>query len=204
MRCRAPSKHPDFGRSREHDRYHRAHLSPLGIRRVGAISCHRDAEDDRCLGNHGRRHAERDRCRGRHEHCHADPALREKHLGSLPRTLSTEKTTAEIPRPDKSGLSRNSMHYWCRLSNLHRASLIRPRRATDPSPGPRPDEVHRDRGPPSPQGRGQHPFATYSVSDITDSGFRLYTLRMTGVGSSARHYHAEHILWSLRASPLSC
>ena len=25
---------------------------------------------------------------------------------------------------------------------------------SNPSPGPRPDEVHRDRGPPSPQGRG--------------------------------------------------
>src|SRR5208337_2038491 len=31
------------------------------------------------------------------------------------------------------------------------------RPATDPSPGPRPDEVHRDRGPPSPPGRGQEP-----------------------------------------------
>jgi hypothetical protein len=33
-----------------------------------------------------------------------------------------------------------------------------------------------------PQGRGQHPFATCSVSDIMDSGFRLYTLRMTRGG----------------------
>jgi hypothetical protein len=37
------------------------------------------------------------------------------------------------------------------------ARLIPPRRASDPSPGPRPDEVHRDRGPPSPLGRGQRP-----------------------------------------------
>ena len=37
------------------------------------------------------------------------------------------------------------------------AHLIPLRRASDPSPGPRPDEVHRDRGPPSPFGRGQRP-----------------------------------------------
>jgi len=37
------------------------------------------------------------------------------------------------------------------------AHPIPPRRATDPSPGPRPDKVHRDHGPPSPPGRGQRP-----------------------------------------------
>ena len=35
------------------------------------------------------------------------------------------------------------------------AHPIPPRRASDPSPGPRPDEVRRDRGPPSPLGRGR-------------------------------------------------
>jgi hypothetical protein len=37
------------------------------------------------------------------------------------------------------------------------AHLITPRRAGDPSPVLRPDEVNRDRGPPSPLGRGQRP-----------------------------------------------
>ena len=36
---------------------------------------------------------------------------------------------------------------WC----LHRIAI---ERGGDPSPVPRPDEVHRDRGTPSPQGRG--------------------------------------------------
>jgi hypothetical protein len=39
----------------------------------------------------------------------------------------------------------------------------------DPSPGPRPDEVHRDRGPPSPLGRGRGLAVTPRYSPAPDT-----------------------------------
>jgi hypothetical protein len=43
----------------------------------------------------------------------------------------------------------------CALAGGRRHWKLLHIRTTDPSPGPLPDEVHRDSGPPSPRGRGQ-------------------------------------------------
>ena len=81
--------------------------------------------------------------------------------------------------PIRSGLlSRNSTHYSFSLSSLGRACLIRPRPATNPSPGPRRLVKAPSRSTLSPW-RGQTHFAMRSVSDTTDSVLRLSSLRRT-------------------------
>jgi hypothetical protein len=79
----------------------------------------------------------------------------------------------------RSGLrSRNSTHCSSLLSSVGRACLIRPRSATNPSPGPRRLVKAPSRSTLSPW-RGQTHFAMRSVSDTTDSVLRLSSLRMT-------------------------
>jgi hypothetical protein len=81
--------------------------------------------------------------------------------------------------PIRSGLlCRNSTHYSFPLSSLGRACLVRPRPATNPSPGPRRLMKAPSRSTLSPW-RGQTHFAMRSVSDTTESVLRLPSLRMT-------------------------
>ena len=103
---------------------------------------------------------------------------------------------------ENGGLSRNSAHYSFPLSSLGRACLIRPRSATNPSPGPRRLVKTPSRSTLSPPlGRGQTHFAMRSVSDTTDSVLRLSSLRMTRLGCAPCLRHSN---FRVRAKGLSC
>jgi uncharacterized protein (TIGR00297 family) len=124
--------------------------------------------------------------------------------GGLPNqeTALSQGVSMVVPQARESRLRG----YFLRL-----AVLLRPGAASDPSPGPPPDEVHRDGGPPSPQGRGldipfSNPLPTGEgkepspVTLRTPTGIILYPISVLALILLYRnHLYIAAAAWAIMA-----
>ena len=82
---------------------------------------------------------------------------------------------------------------------LRLAALILPRPASEPSPGPRPDEMHRDRGP-LPLGEGENSISSRSPGDRARTGIVLYPISVLALIVLYRnHLHIAAAAWAIMA-----